>query len=105
MPGLNEVKSDIAFSGSVDFKQLPKGYVFPIPATATTIDVANLSTFVTQNVAPVTIDTILHGQNGQSIAILGDGNTTISVDAINKLLAADIVYRFMYINSVWYEED
>jgi len=61
--------------------------------------------------AVVTVTNFTKGTSNQSIAILGDGNTTISNNAniktntgANKLLAANKVYRFTYISNVWYED-
>lgn len=60
----------------------------------------------------VTITNFLKGENWQRLYILGDGNTTIANNATiktntaaNKLLAANKIYRFTYINKVWYEDE
>lgn len=59
----------------------------------------------------VTITNFLRGAENQSISVLGDGTTTISHNAniktntaANKLLAANKVYRFTFIEGVWYED-
>lgn len=66
-----------------------------------TPSVRNVEVFQANNVAPVNVTDFLHGQVGQSIAVLGDGNMTIvhgtkikTNTAANKLLATLVVYRF-----------
>ncbi len=76
-----------------------------------TPEVSNLRCYVGKNVAPVTVTNFLKGQEGQPIAILGDGNMTIkhgtniyNNTGADKLLAANKIYRYTKINSKWYED-
>jgi len=74
--------------------------------------VLNLEKFIAANIAPTNILNFRDGQNGQSITILGDGQTTvvygvntiITNTGVDKLLAANKVYRFTRFNSVWVED-
>lgn len=79
-------------------------------ANSTTPSVENLKVWKgSGNV--VTVTDFLNGADNQTISVLGDGTTTISHNAniktntgANKLLAADKVYRFTFIDDVWYED-
>lgn len=62
--------------------------------------------------AVVTITNFRHGQEGQTIKILGHANTTISNNATiktntgaNKVLAALKIYTFTMFSNVWYEDE
>lgn len=83
--------------------------VVSILRTATP-DVQNVPYFYSHSSA-VTVTNFKHGQDGQTIKILGNGNTTITNNAniktntgANKVLAANMVYTFTYFNKVWYED-
>lgn len=60
----------------------------------------------------VTITDFLFGQNGQTIRLLGNANTTIqngtkikTNTGADKTLADNIVYRFTRFNNTWYEAE
>lgn len=59
---------------------------------------------------PTTVTNFLHGQDGQEIVILGNGNTTIDVTGnivtntgIAKVLDAYKTYEFTFFGAKWYE--
>lgn len=59
----------------------------------------------------ITITNFLNGADNHQVSILGDGNTTVSHNAniktttgTDKLLSANLVYRFTLIDNVWYED-
>jgi len=77
-----------------------------------TPSVKNLVIFRGTNTGPVTVTQFTFGQEGQVIKILGDGQMTITNGAniktntgANKLLAANKVYTFTRMVSVWYENE
>jgi hypothetical protein len=92
-------------------------------AGKTTLDATNIEYSRLDNVAPVNVTGIKGGQDGQTITLLGDGQTTLVHNAVvtkpaepiltntgvNKLLAANVAYhlvRFADVgsnNGKWYE--
>lgn len=59
----------------------------------------------------VTITNFKDGQDGQTIRLLGNPNTTIQHGSFiktntgaNKVLVADKIYKFTMFNGVWYED-
>jgi hypothetical protein len=76
-----------------------------------TPNVNNIDVLIPSSGGALTVTNFLNGAKNQQIRILGDGFCTISNNAniktntgANKLLAANKVYRFSLINSVWYED-
>ena len=72
-------------------------------------DVKNIQ-YTYSHTTPTTVTDFLHGQNGQEINILGNGNTTIAVTGnivtntgSSKLLLANLVYEFTFFGTKWYE--
>ncbi len=62
------------------------------------------------HVGATTVTNFLHGQDGQELAILGNGNTTITHGTniftntgANKVLATNKVYVFYFFGTKWYE--
>ena len=103
------------FESAPTFLALPKGFVQKL--VGATPDMTNLTNLLSHD-APTTITSFLKGQPGQTLVILGNGNTTISHNAViktntgaNKVLLADIVYRFTYfwneatLSGIWYEDE
>lgn len=93
------------------FSVLPKEFVGTLQVDNQTPNVANLTKLIAKNVDPVTVTDFLGGQDGQSISILGDGNTTVEHSSrlstntgVDKLLDAGKIYRFTQINRNWYED-
>ncbi len=77
---------------------------------STTPTVSGLAVLVFQNTGAVTVTNLLKGSSNQLLRILGDGFTTMKNNTViktntgaDKLLAANKVYTFSLINSVWYE--
>lgn len=80
--------------------------------SGTEISVANLERLRLGNTAPVTVTLFKYGSGGQTIKLLGDGNTTIEHNAniktntgANKLLAVDKVYTFTTFDGIVFVED
>lgn len=96
---LEIIRGDKSIAGSIDLQQLVKNHVYPVPDGATIIDVSNLLVFKLQSTAPV-VATLANGQEGQSVSLLGDGNTTV----YGTLLLANKIYRFTYILGTWYPD-
>lgn len=93
-----------------DFVVPPTSFISKEQSTTPRVD--GISIYDPVNINPITITNFLKGQEGQYLRILGDGNTTIADNAFirtntgaNKLLAADIVYRFSLIEGIWYEDE
>ena len=106
---METVHDEIEFLGPSTFFVLPR--VFISRLTFTTPDVSNVSVYESHQ-ASTTVTNFLNGAEGQTIRILGNGNTTISHNAniktntgANKVLAADKMYVFTLINGVWYEDN
>jgi len=91
---------------------LDKQFVKRFALGDTAPSVKNLEKFIAANDAPTNILNFKDGQDGQTITILGDGQTTVVYGAntiitntgVDKLLAANKVYRFTRFNSVWVED-
>lgn len=97
------------FSGGATFTVLPDvngdrslGETIPI--------IPNIEFLQFVNVAPITVTNIKGGGDFRSLTILGDGFTTLDDNAnivtntgLPKLLLP-LIYRFTYVNGVWYED-
>jgi len=73
--------------------------------------VSNAEVFQCVYSAPTTITNFVGGSDNQTIRVLGDGNATVqngtkikTNTGANKLLVLNKVYRFTYINNLWYED-
>lgn len=105
------ITENIVYLGIVSYKNLPAVNGSNVPALTTIPDVLNLSVIVFKNTAPTTVTNFTSGAQYQSISVRGDGFTTISNNAtiktntgVNKLLAANRMYKFILIDEVWIEE-
>lgn len=105
--GVRRVTAECQFEAPVTFLALPKKYLNEL--LTTTPNVFNKEHFTSHSTS-TTVTNFLNGQPQQSLYILGNGNTTVDHNADIKtasgaplLLATDIVYHFMFINSVWYQ--
>lgn len=103
------ITQPLVFEDAPTFSALPKGLVQRLVG-ATPI-VANLTNILSHDTAE-TVTEFKQGQPGQTLVILGNGNTTIQQNATiktntgaDKLLLADIVYRFTYFSGIWYEDE
>ena len=104
-------KEEVIFEDLVRYRILPFKGIDTLQKTSVTPSVANLETWIAANTGAVTITNFMKGAVGQRIKILGDGFTTIANNTViktntgaNKLLAVNKVYRFTYINNIWYED-
>lgn len=108
--GTKIINEPTIFTGPIEFQQLPKTYVDSV--SGTTFNVANLIAVIAVNTAPTNVTDFLRGASGQTIRILGDGQSTVVHSALiktntgaNKLLASNKVYTFTRFNNVWYEAE
>ena len=108
---LIEISDEVVFYGQVTFTQLIESPVSKMKESETIPSVLNLTRLVANNLAPVTVTNFIHGQEGQTIKILGEGQTTIANNSTiktntgaNKLLAANKVYTFTLFNAIWIED-
>lgn len=99
---------EIIFDNATQFNTLPRKSLSTL--TSTTPDVANVEFFLTTG--SLTITNFLQGSDCQRIHILGNGTTIISHNSniktntgANKTLLADKIYRFTYLNNIWYEDE
>lgn len=102
----------VVFQGSVTFSQLPTVDVSELPPLVTKPSVLNRPVLITTNTSTVNVTNFIDGHDGQTIKVLGDGNTVlvngtyiITNTGLDKLLASNIVYTFTLINSKWYEAE
>lgn len=99
------------FEQSVQFNILPnvnidktKGVGIP--------KVSNINVLKCVNTGAQNVTNFLGGRDGQRLTVLGDGFTTIihnvnlirTTTGANKLLAANTLYEFVYLNNIWYEK-
>lgn len=104
------IDQKLVIDAPTTFNAIPEQFVETL--FGATPNVANLIFFVSHAVA-TNLTNMLGGQNGQMVTILGNGNTTVIHDVAkictntgaNKVLLANIVYRFTYFNGVWYEDE
>lgn len=90
---------------------LPTQFVGSFSKLDTTPSVKNVRCWICQNVAPVSIVNFDDGQEGQTIKVLGDGQTSVDpaagfiVTATGAVaLMAAKVYTFTMFNGIWYED-
>lgn len=74
--------------------------------------VSNLRLIYCNNSIAITVTNFTGGAEGQSIALRGDGNTTIQNNAnivtntgADKLLTVDKIYRFTLVQGKWLEDE
>lgn len=106
------INDELQVMGPVSFAELPSIDVSSLPELDTTPSVLNLPVVTLQNTGALNITNFDDGQPGQTIKVLGDGFSTVVDGAFiktntgaNKLLLADIIYTFTYINTIWYEDE
>ena len=104
------IANPVEFSGPVKFLSRPETQVQNGTLSSTTPAVKDISNLKLVNTAPVTITDFTLGQEGHQLFVYGDGQTTITHGTkiktntgANKLLAADQIYIFVKISSVWIE--
>lgn len=98
---ITRLKGEVHFEDMTSHDVLEKQYVSVMRGA--TPDVDNVRFFEGINTAPVNVTDFLNGSQGQRIYIRGDGQMTIVNGTLiftntgaNKLLAANIVYKFTY---------
>lgn len=108
--GTRVVEEPTIFAGPVEFQQHPKTYVDSV--SGTTFDVENLVALIASNTGATNVTDFTKGADGQTIRILGDGQSTVVNGTLvktntgaNKLLASNKVYTFTRFNNVWYEAE
>lgn len=105
-----EVADSVKFLSAVSFSELPESPVLLAQKSVTTFSVLNTTRVRMQNTGSVTVTNFTDGQEGQQIAVRGDGFTSVTHNtnirtntAATKLLAVDGVYAFTRINNQWVE--
>lgn len=107
---VNRVLTEQVFEAPVTHLVPQTKFVGKLTASDATPSVENMDVLQCGG-ATVTVTNFDRGQDGQVIRLLGDGFTTIqhgtkikTNTAADKLLAANKVYVFTRINTVWYED-
>lgn len=85
--------------------KLRRGFTMP--------SIMNITRAQANNIVPVTVTNFSMGQPGQELIVIGDGNTTVehgtkimTNTAADKLLLADMAYRFIYsLDKIWIEQE
>ena len=101
----------VLFEGDVIFKRPIRNEISIFDGSGD-INTAGVSRLKAANNSPQNVSYFVGGVEGQTIMVLGDGNTTIvnSSDirtntGADKLLAAETVYTFTLFDGVWYESN
>lgn len=107
----NRVPEPTLFEQQTEFSILPREYIQKFKSLDATPDVKNIKFFLANNSAPFTITNFLKAADAQRLHILGDGFTTIAYNTkiktntgANKLLSTEKIYKFTYLNNIWYED-
>lgn len=105
------LQSEVLVEVSPTLAKLPKGFVGRFSGADTTPSVMDCLVWVCSS-SVVTITNFDDGQEGQTIKLLGNANTTITHGSnimtntgANKALADDMVYTFTLIDNIWYEDE
>lgn len=110
MSNPTRIKGELVLEDSVSHNINPT--FFKDKLQGTTPKVSNVNRFVCNNAGATTVTQFVGGAEGQTIKILGDGNTTITNGTniftntgANKLLLDNVVYTFTLFNTIWYEDE
>lgn len=101
-------RDDIQYLGRSSFTVLPDTNISGSMGESTP-RVANIEFLVLSNTSPQDITNFIGGGDGQSLTILGDGqstlknNSTIVTRSGADTLLGVHIYRLVYYNGVWYE--
>lgn len=97
------------FADTVRFLRIREQFLNQFTAGDTTPSVRDVEIFTSPSGA-TTVTNFDNGTPLQDLYILGNGNLTVSNNAniktstgANKVLAANKLYHFKFINNVWYE--
>lgn len=112
MTNPNVLRRELTYEAPATHNVLDKEFVGALRPADPTPSVLNLTKFAAVNVAPVDVTYFDDGFDGQTIAILGDGQTTVKYNVTklvtntgaDKLLQSLKVYRFTRYDKVWYED-
>lgn len=103
------IQNPVEFEGPVKFLELVET---PLEAvdSSTAPSVLNNTKIVLSASSPITITNFRDGQEGQTIFVVGDGNSTVqhgtnifTNSGANKLLVSGSVYIFTLVNGEWRE--
>lgn len=101
----------VNFTSNVQFSKLPTKPYSRFGIGVTTPSVSDCEYWICGGTV-VTITNFLKAIAEQQLNILGDGKTTIANNAsiktntnANKLLLANLIYRFTLINNIWIEDE
>jgi hypothetical protein len=104
---MQSFQDQVRFESAVEFLQVPIRR--PTKLVGTSPNVFGNEFWIANNNG--TIVKFVGGVEGQRLHILGDGLTTIANNVViktsiatNKLLSANVVYRFTQYNNIWYED-
>lgn len=105
-------KEKVLFTQATIFQVLPEKQVGSLLKANATPTVENVEVWKAVNTGAFNVTNFKFGGIAQRIHILGDGFTTVIYNVnkiitntgVDKLLAANKVYRFTLINEVWYED-
>jgi hypothetical protein len=104
-------RDEITFDAPVTFNKLAKKLIATFRGSS--INALNIELFKLANTAPTNVATIQYGQDGQTIYLLGDGFTTLTVSGNIKtrsggsmLLDAAKIYALTFLKTgsvgYWY---
>lgn len=107
------ISSEVVFEAPFTEQVAAREFVLTFNPADATPSVANLRVFKAGNTVANNMTYFDDGQDGQPIAILGDGFTTVVHDATklktntgaNKLLVAGKVYKFTRFDKIWVEDE
>lgn len=107
---LLEIVDEVTFYSPVTFSELPTQPPSTIPVTETIPSALNRTRLISVNSAAISVTNFTHGQEGQEIKVLGDGQTTLvhgtyikTNTGANKLLGVNKVYTLTLFNDIWVE--
>ena len=99
--GLEKIESEQVINAQETKNALEKQFIRLAPKGDTTPSVMNVERIAFQNVVPITVVAFDEGQEGQTIIVLGDGQTTVANNAkivtstgANTLLDTGKIYQF-----------
>ncbi len=104
-------RDEIIFDAPVTFNKLAKKLIATFRGSV--INALNIELFKLTNAAPTNVATIQYGQDGQTIYLLGDGQTTLTLTGNIKtrtggtmLLASGRIYGLTFLKTgsvgYWY---
>lgn len=105
-----EIPFPIRFLSTVNFSELPETPVLYATVVPSTLSVLNVTRVKLGATSPGSLTDFTNGADGQTIYVVGDGNTTITHGTkivtntgANKLLANNSLYIFIRVGTVWIE--